>query len=137
VGALCGALLIASLGRFQFKGRLLTLSTFIFPLALLLFAEARWLPFSLLAIAGTGWGVIVLFNMTNVLVQTLAPDRLRGRVISLYTFSFFGLTPVGALLTGWAAELAGEPATIFLSALISLGFAGWLWLRVPHLRALE
>lgn len=137
VGALSGALLIASLGRFQFKGRLLTLSTFIFPLTLFLFAEARWLPFSLLAMAGTGWGVIVLFNMTNVLVQTLAPDRLRGRIISLYTFSFFGLAPIGALLTGWAAELTGEPATIVLSAVISLGFAGWLWLRVPQLRQLE
>jgi hypothetical protein len=45
--------------------------------------------------------------------------------------------PLGALLTGWMAELAGEPMTVVLSALISLGFATWLWLRVPQLRAQE
>ncbi|MBI1876756.1 MAG: MFS transporter [Chloroflexi bacterium] len=137
VGALSGALMIAALGRFKAKGRLLTMGSFVFPVLLLFFAQVRWLPLSLLALAGTGWGFMVLFNMANTLIQTLVPDELRGRVVSLYTLGFFGLMPLGALLAGWAAELIGEPNTIALSALISLGFAGWLWLRVPQLRALE
>jgi MFS family permease len=137
VGALSGALLIASLGRSKFKGRLLTLGLVAFPVMLLIFAQMRSLPLSLLSLAGVGWGVMIVFNLANTLVQTLVSDKLRGRVISLYTFSFFGLMPVGALLTGWAAELIGEPNTLVLGAVISLGFAVWLWLRVPQLRALE
>lgn len=137
VGALSGALMIAALGRFKAKGRLLTLGSFVFPALMLLFAQVRWLPLSLLTLAGAGWGFMVLFNMANTLLQTLVPDELRGRVVSIYTLGFFGLMPLGALLAGWAAEAIGEPYTITLSALISLGFAVWLWLRVPQLRQLE
>jgi hypothetical protein len=129
--------MIATLGRINFKGKLLTIGMFVFPGMLLLFSEARWLPFSLLALLGAGWGFMVLFNMANTLIQTLVSDELRGRVVSVYTLSFFGLTPLGALLAGGVAEFIGEPLTISLSALISLGFALFLWVRVPHLRRLE
>jgi MFS family permease len=137
VGALAGALMIAALGRFGYRGKLLTLGSFVFPMFLLIFALVRWLPLSLLALAGVGWGFMILFNLANTLIQTLVPDELRGRVVSIYTLSFFGLMPLGALLAGWMAELVGEPLTLVLSALISLGFAAWLWLRVPQLRAQE
>jgi predicted MFS family arabinose efflux permease len=136
VGALSGALMIAALGHSNPRGKLLTLGSFVFPIMLLLFAQLRWLPLSLLVLAGTGWGFMVLFNLANTLIQTLVPDELRGRVVSIYTLGFFGLMPLGALLAGWSAELIGEPLTITLSALISLGFALWLWLRAPQLRAL-
>ncbi len=137
LGALSGALMIASLGRINFKGRLLTLGMVVFPGMLLLFALSRWLPLTLLALVGVGWGFMVLFNMANTLIQTLVSDELRGRVVSVYTLSFFGLMPLGALLAGSAAEAIGEPLTIIFSALISLGFAAFLWLRVPNLRRLE
>ncbi len=137
LGALTGAIFIATLGQFRGKGRLLTLGTFVFPLMLLVFAQVRWLPLSLLAVAATGWGFMVLFNMENSLIQTLVPDQLRGRVISIYTLSFFGLAPLGALAAGWGAEFIGEPVTVSLSGLVCLGFAAWIWLRVPELRRLE
>lgn len=137
VGALGGALMIASLGNFKFKGKLLTMGTFAFPALLLVFAATRWLPLSLVAMMGVGWGVIVLFNLANSLVQILVPDELRGRVISIYTLNFFGLMPIGALLAGAVAEAAGEPAAVTMSALIALAFALFLWWRAPGLRALE
>lgn len=137
LGALSGALMIAWLGRINYKGKLLTSGLFAFPGLLLLFALARWLPLSLLALVGVGWGFMVLFNMANTLIQTLVSDQLRGRVVSVYTLSFFGLMPLGALLAGSVAEIIGEPLTIILSALISFGFAVFLWLRVPALRGLE
>jgi MFS family permease len=137
IGALGGALMVAALSYRRVKGRLLTLGMFAFPITLLIFAEMRWLPLSLAAFAGVGWGVIALFNTANILIQTLVPDELRGRVVSLYTLTFFGLMPLGALLTGWAAEAIGEPNTIILSAIIPLAYAAWLWVRVPQLRALE
>lgn len=137
LGALSGALMIASLGRINYKGRLLTVGMFVFPGLLLLFAVVRWLPLSLLALVGVGWGFMVLFNMANTLIQTLVSDELRGRVVSVYTLSFFGLMPVGALLAGGVAEIIGEPLTLILSALISLAFAILLWVHVPALRRLE
>lgn len=135
-GALIGALTVALLGRWPVKGKLLTVGGFIFPGLLLIFAEMRWLPLALLTMAGVGWGFMVLFNMANTLIQTLVPDNLRGRVVSVYTLSFFGLMPLGALLAGWLAELTSEPLTVVLSALVALAFSAWLWLAVPQLRAL-
>jgi MFS family permease len=137
LGALSGALMIASLGRINYKGRLLTLGMFVFPGFLLLFTAVRWLPLSLLALVGVGWGFMVLFNLANTLIQTLVPDTLRGRVVSVYTLSFFGLSPLGALLAGWVAEIISEPTTILITAVISILFALFLWVRVPQLRALE
>ena len=137
IGSLISALMIASLGRFKFKGKLLMLGSFVFPILLLGFAVARWLPLSLLMLVGVGWGFMILLNMANALVQTLVPDELRGRVMSVYTLGFFGMMPVGALMAGAVAELTSEPITVVLGALITLGFAAWLWLRVPQLRALE
>ncbi|MCB9107933.1 MAG: hypothetical protein H6633_27320 [Anaerolineales bacterium] len=58
-------------------------------------------------------------------------------MVSVYTLSFFGLMPLGALLAGFVAEFIGEPLTIILSALISLGFGLVLYVRVPALRQLE
>jgi MFS family permease len=137
VGAFLAALMIASLGNFKFRGKLLTLGTFVFPSLLLVFAEVRWLPMSLLVLVGVGWGLMMVFNLANSLVQTLVPDELRGRVVSIYTLNFFGLMPIGALLVGAAAEVIGEPAILIINSLIVLGFAGVLWWRVPSLRALS
>lgn len=137
LGALLGALMIASLGRIRFKGKLLTLGTFAFPILLIVFALMRWLPLSLLALVGVGWSFMILFNTANALVQTLVADELRGRVMAIYSLTFFGTMPIGGLLAGVVASKIGEPETVILGALISLVFAGLIWWRVPRLRALE
>jgi len=137
LGALLGALMIAALGRFRFKGKLLTLGTFVFPALLLVFAVVRGVPLALLALVGVGWGFMILFNMANTVIQTQVSDELRGRVMGIYTLTFFGLMPVGALLAGAVADWLSEPTTVIISAFVTLGFAVLIWLRVPQLRALE
>jgi len=137
IGALIGALLIASLGRFNYKGKLLTLGSLTFPLLLIVFSLIRWLPLSLLILVPSGMAIILIMNLANALVQTLAPDALRGRVMSVYSLTFFGLMPMGALWAGAVAEVAGEPAAVILGAAIMLGFAMLLWLFAPWLRKLE
>lgn len=136
VGALAGALLIASLGRFEYRGRLLTAATFGFPLTLLIFAEIRTVWLSLVAVGLVGVGLIVTMNLCNSLVQTLAPDHLRGRVMSIYSLSFFGFMPVGGLLAGAAAEHVGEPLTVAIGASIVLLFAAGTRVLVPGLSKL-
>jgi len=137
LGSLIAALTIASLGRFKFKGKLLTLGTFLFPLSLLIWAAVRWLPLSLLLMVAVGIGSMFVVNMTNILLQSHVTDDLRGRVMSVFTLSFFGMMPVGALLAGALAEATTEPIAVALGALVVLAFAAFLWLRVPQIRSLE
>jgi len=137
VGALSGALLIASLGRFRFKGRLLTFGTFAFSIMLLAFAFVRWLPLSLLTLACVGTAYILFLNLANGSVQTLSPDPLRGRVMSVYSLIFFGFMPIGALLAGSFAQHFGSPLTVVLGALVCLVVATLTWVFVPDLRALQ
>jgi len=136
VGSLIAGLMIAALGRYQIKGRLLTLGSFAMALALLAFAAARLLPLSLLAFAAVGWGFMLIINTVNALVQNQVPDALRGRVMGIYVLVFFGMTPIGSLAAGVAAAAFGEPITVALTAVLLLGFAGLLWLRWPGLRRL-
>jgi len=137
IGALMGALLIASLGRFDFKGRLLTLGSFVFPLLVLAFSFVRWLPLSLAVLMGTGVGVIFIFNLANALVQTLVRDELRGRVMGLYSLTFFGFLPVGALWIGTMAQRFGETAAVLVNASIMLVLCTAIALSVPELRRLK
>jgi len=136
-GALASALLIASLGRFKFRGKLLTFGSFAFPVLLVIFAFIRWEPLSMLFLFGIGFALILVFNLANASVQTLTPDALRGRVMSIYSLTFFGSMPLGALLIGWMATKAGEPTTIVINALITLTYASILLVFVPKLRKLQ
>jgi MFS family permease len=135
-GALVAALFIASLGRFRFKGRLLSLGTVALPTFLLAFASTRTMPLSLLALGAIGCAVILINNLSNALVQTLVPDALRGRVMGVYTLTFFGFMPIGALWMGALAEHLGQPDAIVVNALVWYGVAALTWLLVPRLRSL-
>jgi MFS family permease len=134
VGALGAALLIASLGRFRFRGRLLTFGTFALPVMAALFALSRWTPLSLVLIFGAGVASILVFNLSNALVQTHAPDGLRGRIMSIYTLVFFGLMPLGALAVGFAAERLGQTPTVLIGAGSMFVAAASLAVFTPSLR---
>jgi MFS family permease len=137
VGALCSALLLASLGRFKFKGRLLAYGMFAFPCMILLFASIRTLALSLLVLFAAGGALILIFNLANSLVQTHVEDRVRGRVMGVYSLTFFGTMPIGALWIGAAAEGLGEPVAVTIGATAMLGFAVLMWFIAPRLRRLE
>ena len=133
-GALAAALLIASLGRFHFRGRLLTFGTFAFPVVTALFALVRWAPLSLVLLFGSGLSLILVFNLSNALVQTFAPNELRGRIMSIYALTFFGLIPIGSLGVGLTAERFGQPAAILIGTGITLLAATAIAVFMPHLR---
>ncbi len=133
LGALFGALMIASLGRFQFRGRLLTVGGFVFPLLLLMFSFLRWLPLSLLVLFCVGVAIMLIFNLANAMIQSLVDDNLRGRVMSIYSFSFFGLMPIGSLLVGLVAEHSSEPSAVIINSVILLGFYTLVRFFVPRL----
>ncbi len=136
LGALLGALMIAYLGGFKSRGKLLTLGSFIFPSLLIVYALVRWLPLSLIVLVGVGWGFMLLINLSNALVQTLVPDELRGRVMSVFTLAFFGLFPMGSLIAGSVADVIGEPLTVLIGASTILLVAGLAWWKFPQIRQL-
>lgn len=133
-GALVSALFLASVSSMKFKGKLLTFGTFSFPLLLLLFAFIRWLPASLLCLAGIGAASLLVLNLCNGLTQTTVSDEFRGRVLGIYSMNFFGFLPLGALLTGTLAEHFTEPGSIIICSVILLMFALAIYFIVPKLR---
>jgi MFS family permease len=137
LGAVSAALFIASLGRFRFRGKLLTFGSLSFPILMIIFAFIRLPVFSYLALFAAGFALILVFNLSNATIQSLTPDHLRGRVMGIYGFTFFGSIPLGSLLIGAMAERIGEPPAIVINSLVALLFAGLVYVFMPKLRTLE
>jgi predicted MFS family arabinose efflux permease len=137
IGALSGALAIASWSSRWQRGRVLVMACLVFPLMLLVLSFLRHLAPTLLLLTAVGASMILIYNLANTLVQVLADDRLRGRVMSLYSFSILGLTPVGALVVGILAQAIGEPETVLLGALVCLACAVLVRSGFPALRSLR
>jgi len=137
LGALAAALGIASLGRFRFRGLLLTAGSILFPTMLAVFSFTRALPASLTVLLLVGAANITINSLANSLVQTRTPDKLRGRVMSIYNLFFMGLLPVGALLAGTIAEKGGAPLAVLVGAGGTLACATAIGIAVPSLRKAE
>ncbi len=136
VGALVGALLIASLGNFKRKGLLLTFGNLLFPTMILFFAFSRWFPASLAILACIGFGFLIQNATTNTLIQAIVPDELRGRVMAVYMLVFNGFFPLGSLLAGGIAQSYGIPAGAIFGASIALAWGLVLFWRAPFIREL-
>ncbi len=136
-GSLIGALSVAAMGRIKFRGKVWTLNSFLLPIMMVIFAYMRTVPLALVAIAFAGFATMMVLNVTNAMVQSRIADEMRGRVMGIYTFFFFGAFPLSSLVAGWAAEKIGEPITVVISAMILLAFAVWVAWRQPDLRAME
>jgi MFS family permease len=136
LGALAGALMIAALGRFTFRGRLLTVGSVAFPLLLMVFSFLRWPVLSIACLVGMGFAQIQVFNLANASVQSLTPDALRGRVMSVYSLIFFGAMPVGSLIVGEMAAWLGEPPTVMIGGLIVFAYSIFIYMAVPKVRKL-
>ena len=120
-GAVCGALVVAWLGRFRHMGLVLLLVQFAFGLLIAAFALSRigWLSNLLLFL--TGAALLVVFSMTASLVQLIVPDHMRGRVVSVYMVAFRGGMPLGSLWGGYAASLTSAPFVLIVNgALVSV-----------------
>jgi MFS family permease len=122
-GALVTALFIASLGSSKYIFKLLSIGILILPVLLLLFAFVSWLPLSLLLLAGNGIALILVFNLSNAIIQNIVPDAFRGRVMSIYAFTSFGFLPLGSLLIGFLAQQYTEPVAVIICSLITLSLS--------------
>jgi MFS family permease len=133
-GSLISAVMLAYWSNRKLRGRLWTVGAFVMPLMLFVFAWIRWLPLSLVTLLGVGWGFMMITNNSQAIVQSLVPDVLRGRVMSVYSLIFFGSMPIGSILAGSLAEWIGEPLTVMICAVLLLGLAIAVWIYLPDIR---
>jgi len=133
-GAVVGAFIMARYGERGQRGRWLVWVNLAFPFILLIFAYNANGALALLLAFGLGIGFMLTFTIINTLLQTNVDDQMRGRVMGLYTLTFFGFAPFGNLAIGLRAEEWGMSLTILLSAACALGLALMVILLVPQVR---
>ena len=117
VGALVGAIYLASRKDVIGLGKMIGLSAGVFGLGLFMFSFSRSFPVSMALMAVTGFGMIVQMAASNTVLQTITEEDKRGRVMSFYTMAFRGMVPFGSLLAGSAAAAIGAPNTLLAGGL--------------------
>jgi MFS family permease len=134
LGAIMGALIVASLPERARRGRVLTLGNLGLPLLLLFFVNSRSLLLSMFLLVFVGMGQVLQNAMANTLVQITAPDRLRGRVMGLYSLVTQGMTHVGGLQAGFMTDWVGAPISVGAGAAIALLYGSFVAVRYRKVR---
>jgi MFS family permease len=136
VGAVIGALVVASLPTNARRGRLLTIGNLAFPLFLLLFAFSSHFPISLILMLFVGFSFVWQNAIANTLLQFVTPDELRGRVMGVYTMTFQTMFRLGGLQAGFAADWLGAPISVGVGAALSVVYGLFIAIRYPKVRNL-
>jgi MFS family permease len=134
VGAVAGALRLASRTELKGLGRWLPLASFAFGATLIGFAWSRVFWISACILVPVGYTMMIEMASSNTLVQSMVPDELRGRVMSVYSMVFMGMAPFGALLAGVVAGRVGAPWTVTGSGIICMIAATVYWTQRSRLR---
>jgi MFS family permease len=134
IGALGAAITLAMRKTVYGLGNWVAASCAGFGLSLLLFSLSRsmWLSAALLVPAG--YCMMIQMASSNTLIQSMVPDRLRGRAMSVYAMTFMGMAPMGALLAGSLARKLGAPMTVGIGGVVAIVGAGIFWSKLPALR---
>ena len=134
IGAIVGALTTARRGHAPGRARLMLLAFAAFGALTVGAALSRWQPVSMVLLVGAGFMLTTAFSTLNSLVQELAPDALRGRVLSIFGVAFRGGGPVGSLVAGFLVRGAGAPVVMAAYAAILGLIATALLVRRSQLR---
>jgi MFS family permease len=137
LGALAGSLMVASMSRIRRKGLVLAAGSLLFPAILIVFAFSKSFVLSLAALSVIGVAFVAQNATANTLIQSIVPDKLRGRVMAVYTLMFFGTAPFGSLQAGSIAQAFGPAAGVAVGAVLTLAFALFVFFAVPVLRRVE
>jgi MFS family permease len=135
VGALLGAASLAARVGVKGLGKLIALSAGGFGVSLILFSSSRIFWLSTVLLVPVGFAMMVQMASSNTLIQAMVPDRLRGRVMSVYSMMFMGMAPLGALSAGALAHHLGAPWTVAVGGAACIAAAIWFGRHMPSLRA--
>lgn len=133
-GALLGALWIAAAGQRQRRRQALTVTSLAFPVLLVLVSLSRTQMHSGVLLFGIGICMVVQMAVINGLLQSAAPDALRGRVISIFVAVYIGTNPIGSTVSGLIARQWSAARAIGGMAAVMGVYAVWAFRRYPELR---
>ena len=136
VGALIGGIYMITRQTVLGLGKVLTYAPIICGIGLISFALSKVLWLSSLTIMIVGLGSILLIASSNTIIQTIVDDDKRGRVLSIFTMSFLGMTPFGNLLAGALANWLGAPITLILNGIVCFFGAVLFARQLPTLKRL-
>ncbi len=134
LGALTAALRIARRPSIEGLGSSIARALLLFGAGLIVLAASSFFWVSLAALLVAGFGMVSAFAGSNTLIQSLAPDELRGRAVSLYTTASLGFTVFGSLLAGIAGTYLGAPITVTIGAAMTLSMAWFFHASLPGIR---
>lgn len=136
LGALVGALFLASRRDVRGLGRIIAVTSSLFGLGIMAFAlsHTTWLSVALMLV--TGFAMMVQTASCNTILQTIVDDDKRGRVMSLYVMAFLGMTPFGSLLLGALAGRIGASYALLIGGGVCVLNGIYFARRLPAIRQL-
>ena len=139
LGALSGAIFLASLKPGTNLRKVLAINTLVFGGGLVLFSHEGTYPLALAFAMIAGFGMMSQITVSNTLLQTTADPEMRGRVISFYAMAFFGMQPFGGLIVGTVSKWIGAPNTLLGEGIFALliGLFHFRYLRKQKKHAAE
>ena len=135
LGALGGALVVASLPASVGRNRLIPFALAALALLLVAFALSHWLPLTLVLSTVAGAALLASSSLTNTSIQMAVPGHLRGRVMALFVLAFMGMMPISGILSGSLGQAIGPAGAVFVGAVLLLIWAVVLLARPGLLRA--
>jgi MFS family permease len=135
-GAVAGAMVVAWLGHFSHMGVTTLLVQACFGVIIALVAWSRVLPVSYVLLFASGVTLMIVVSCLMSLVQLIAPNEMRGRVMSIYLVAFRGGMPLGSLVSGYLASVRSAPVTIAFNGVALFAVSVYFLLRTKEIRAL-
>jgi predicted MFS family arabinose efflux permease len=135
-GAVTGALVVAWLGKFKHMGLTLLLIQVAFGILTVLFAQSRVFWLNAILLFACGAALVMVFAMISSLVQLIAPNEMRGRVMSIYMVAFRGGMPLGSLASGFVASYTSAPFVLTVNGVLLSLVAAWFLLKSHGVREL-
>jgi MFS family permease len=129
-GAVIGAFFLATRKKLDKMAQYTLVFITIFGLSLIATFFVKNLIAAAIALAFGGFGMIAFMAANNTTIQSLAEDRIRGRVTGFYIISFSATSPLGSLFAGWLARIWGAPVVFLAGGILMLAVTVWFYLFV-------
>jgi predicted MFS family arabinose efflux permease len=133
-GSVAGALVVAWLGKFPRMGLTALVVQLVYGLLILAFSASHVLWLSEVLLFLTGAALMVVFSTVTSLIQLIAPNEMRGRVMSIYMVAFRGGMPLGSLVSGYFATLIGAQLVIAINGVLLVLVAVYFLIRNHGIR---
>jgi predicted MFS family arabinose efflux permease len=117
IGSICGSLTVAGMGNIRNKGRVAVTTLISLGIGIAGFSLSKLLPLSYVMLVLVGASMMAVFATVTSLVQLIATNEMRGRVMSVYNCAFRGGMPMGNLLSGWLVPMFTAPVVLAVNGL--------------------